>query len=60
MNDRPSPDVTAATPAARHGAVTRIPWVERHLKWLYWACAAGLAPWVVYLCLSQVPRAQSG
>ena len=35
----------------------RIPWAERHLKWLFWACAAGLAPWVVYLYLSQAPRA---
>ena len=35
----------------------RIPRAERHLKWLFWACAAGLAPWVVYLYLSQVPRA---
>jgi hypothetical protein len=59
MNDRPSTNVTAPEPAARHGAATRISWVERHLKWLYWACAAGLAPWVVYLCLSQVPRAQA-
>jgi hypothetical protein len=39
--------------------VGRIPWVERHLNWLFWACAAGLAPWVVYLYLSQAPRAQA-
>ena len=58
-NDRLGPDVTAPTPAVRHGAVTRIPWVEQHLKWLYWACAAGLTPWVVYLYLSQAPRAQA-
>ena len=59
MNDRLGPDVTAPTPAVRHRAVMRIPWVERHLKWLYWACAAVLAPWVVYLYLTQVPRAQA-
>jgi hypothetical protein len=29
----------------------------RYLKWVYWAAAAGLAPWVVYLYLTQVPRA---
>jgi len=58
-NDRPSPDVTAPAQAVRHGAGTGIPWVVRQLKWLYWACAAGLAPWVVYLYLSQVPRAQA-
>ena len=28
-------------------------------RWLYWACAAGLTPWVVYLYLSQAPRAQA-
>jgi hypothetical protein len=27
------------------------------LKWLFWAGAAGLAPWIVYLFFSQVPRA---
>lgn len=57
MKDRSSPDVTTA--AVRHGAVTGIAWVKRHLEWLFWACAAGLAPWVVYLYLSQVPRAQA-
>jgi hypothetical protein len=31
--------------------------VERHLKWLYWAGAIGLAPWIVYLYSSQVPSA---
>jgi hypothetical protein len=31
--------------------------MERYLKWLYWAGAAGLAPWIVYLYLSQVPSA---
>ena len=59
MNDRLGPDVTAPTPAVRHGAVTRIPWPGPQLKWLYWACAAGLTPWVVYLYLSQAPRAQA-
>jgi hypothetical protein len=59
MSDRPSPNLTTPIPAARHDAVTRMSWVERHLKWLYWACAAGLAPWIVYLYLSQVPRAQA-
>jgi hypothetical protein len=29
----------------------------RSLKWLYWAGAAGLAPWIVYLYFSQVPSA---
>ena len=33
--------------------------MELHLTWLYWACAAGLTPWVVYLYLSQAPRAQA-
>ena len=44
-------------PGASDDHPGRIPWAERHLKWLFWACAAGLAPWVVYLYLSQVPRA---
>ena len=44
-------------PGASNDHTGRIPWAERHLKWLFWACAAGLAPWVVYLYLSQVPRA---
>jgi hypothetical protein len=46
--------IRPGTPDDRAG---RIPWQERRLKWLFWACAAGLAPWVVYLYLSQVPRA---
>jgi hypothetical protein len=29
----------------------------RYLTWFYWAGAAGLAPWIVYLFLSQVKRA---
>jgi hypothetical protein len=32
-------------------------WEQRYLKWLYWASAAGLAPWIVYLFFSQVPSA---
>jgi hypothetical protein len=32
---------------------------ERHLKRLFWACAAGLSPWGVYLYLAQVPHAQA-
>jgi hypothetical protein len=28
---------------------SRRPWLERHLKWLYWACATGLAPWIIFL-----------
>jgi hypothetical protein len=44
-------------PGASDDHAGRIRWAERHLKWLFWACAAGLAPWVVYLYLSQVPRA---
>ena len=31
--------------------------LERSLKWLYWAGAAGLAPWIGYLYFSQVPSA---
>jgi hypothetical protein len=37
----------------RGRGLTRI----RYLTWLYWAGAAGLAPWIVYLFLSQVKRA---
>jgi hypothetical protein len=39
------------------GHADRIPWEERRLKWLFWAGAAGLAPWIVYLYISQIPRA---
>jgi hypothetical protein len=59
MHDQSSPDATMPAPARPDGAVTHIPWVDRHLQWLFWACAAGLAPWVVFLYLSQVPRAQA-
>jgi hypothetical protein len=31
--------------------------LERRLTWLYWAAAAGLAPWIVYLYFAQVPSA---
>jgi hypothetical protein len=30
-------------------------WQERHLKWLFWACAVVLSPWVVFLYFFQVP-----
>src|SRR5271156_1211784 len=59
MHDQSSPNVAAPARAVFHGAVTHIPWVDRHLQWLFWACAAALAPWVVFLYLSQVPRAQA-
>jgi hypothetical protein len=36
--------------------VRGLAWI-RFLTWLYWAGAAGLAPWIVYLFLSQVKRA---
>jgi hypothetical protein len=34
-------------------------WAERHLQWLYWACAAALTPWVVFLFVTQAPRAEA-
>jgi hypothetical protein len=34
-------------------------WVERHLQWLFWACAAVLTPWVVFLFVTQAPRAEA-
>ncbi len=37
----------------------RIHWAERHLAWLFWACAAVLVPWVVYLYLSQARLARA-
>lgn len=42
---------------ASNGCTDRIPWEERYLKWLFWAGAAGLAPWIVYLYLSQIQSA---
>jgi hypothetical protein len=44
------------TPGGRTG---RLAWAERHLSWLFWACAAGLAPWVVFLFITQPPRAEA-
>jgi hypothetical protein len=43
------------TPHASQDRAGRLPWLERHLKWLFWVCAAGLAPWVAYLYLFQIP-----
>ena len=42
-------------PEAPDDRAGRISWLDRHLKWLFWVCAAGLAPWVIYLYLTQVP-----
>ncbi len=42
-------------PHAPANHASRRPWLEPHLKWLYWVCAAGLAPWVAYLYLFQIP-----
>jgi hypothetical protein len=44
-------------PAAPAEPSARLPWEQRYLKWLYWAGAAGLAPWIVYLYFSQRPNA---
>ena len=41
-------------PAGQEG---RICCAHQYLKWIYWAAAAGLAPWIVYLYLTQIPRA---
>jgi phosphoglycerol transferase MdoB-like AlkP superfamily enzyme len=43
-------------PGGRSG---RISWAERHLQWLYWVCAAGLTPWVAFLFVTQVRRAEA-
>ena len=43
-------------PGGRPG---RLAWAERHLQWLFWACAAVLTPWVVFLFVTQVPRAEA-
>ncbi len=59
MHHQSRPNVKASAPAVLYGAVTHIPWMDRHLQWLFWACAAGLAPWVVFLYLSQVPHGQA-
>ena len=39
------------------GPAGPVRWEQRYLKWLYWAGAAGLAPWIVYLYFSQAPSA---
>ena len=39
------------------GEVTRPDGPERRLRWLYGAGVLGLAPWIVYLFVSQDPRA---
>jgi hypothetical protein len=46
-------------PEIREGDITRGRGLTgiRYLTWLYWAGAVGLAPWIVYLFLSQVKRA---
>ena len=41
-------------PAGQEG---RICCTHQNLKWIYWAAAAALAPWIVYLYLTQIPRA---
>jgi hypothetical protein len=41
------------------GRPSRVASAERHLQWLYWACAVGLTPWVVFLFATQVPRAEA-
>ena len=41
------------------GRADRISWAERHLQWLYWVCAAGLTPWVAFLFVTQVRRAEA-
>jgi phosphoglycerol transferase MdoB-like AlkP superfamily enzyme len=43
-------------PGGRPG---RLAWAERHLTWLYWACAVVLTPWVVFLYMTQVRRAEA-
>ena len=41
-------------PDAPQDRAAHRPRLERHLKWLYWVGAAGLAPWVAYLYLFQI------
>jgi hypothetical protein len=41
------------------GRTGRMAWAERHLSWLYWACAVALSPWVVFLYITQAPRAEA-
>ena len=42
-------------PGAADAHAGRFSWMEGRLKWLFWICAAGLSPWVVYLYLYQTP-----
>jgi hypothetical protein len=44
-------------PGAPSGPAGRAPWEQRYLTWLYWAAAAGLVPWIIYLYFSQTPSA---
>ena len=48
--------IELSPPSGRTG---RMAWAERHLSWLFWACAALLTPWVVLLFITQVPRAEA-
>jgi hypothetical protein len=41
------------------GPAGRMAWAERHLSWLFWACATALSPWVVFLYITQAPRAEA-
>jgi hypothetical protein len=38
---------------------SRVAAPERYLKWLFWAGAAGLTPWIWYLYLTQLPHARA-
>lgn len=42
-------------PHAPQDRVAHLPWLERHLTWVFWVCAAGLAPRVAHLYLFQIP-----
>ncbi|HEY1671598.1 MAG TPA: hypothetical protein VGG50_02695, partial [Streptosporangiaceae bacterium] len=46
-------------PGLPGGGPGRMAWAERHLQWLYWACAVVLTPWIVFLFVTQVPRAEA-
>jgi hypothetical protein len=59
MSDQTSPDLAVRPPARHRDAASRLRWVKRHLAWLFWVCAAVLAPWVVSLYLTQVKVAQA-
>jgi hypothetical protein len=43
-------------PAQPGAAADPVRWEQRYLKWLYYAGAGGLAPWIVYLYYSQARR----